>query len=218
MAVGIQRGCCPTGALGWLWTVPCVLPWPLSSSGALPPALRPHKGRQAAERGRGRRPDLLPVAQAGRPCHALSSPKPACPFSPTLGQSVVDQAVVSALLHTRLSSLHPLLCLLCSGLVAGPEPVGRHPVAGRAVPANSLGLEKEHSQPSISHLSMDMEGACRGLGAARLPVHRAPRWSPCKIQVWRWHPSRVPGSPWRAPQAAGWWATGFPSGRSGLRG
>ena len=162
-AVGIQRGCCPTGALGWLWTVPCVLPWPLSSSGALPLALRPHKGCQAVERGHGWRPDLLPVAQAGRPCHALSFPQPARPFSPTLGQSAVDQAVVSALLQTRLSSLHPLLCLLCSGLVAGPEPVGRHPVAGRAVPANCLGLEKEHSRPSIQRFSMDVEGACRGL-------------------------------------------------------
>ena len=200
------------------WTVPCVLPWPLSSSGALPPALCPHKGRQAAERGRGRRPDLLPGAQAGRLCHVLSFPQPARPFSPTLGQSAVDQAVVSALLQTQLSSLHPLLCLLCSGLVAGPEPVGRRPVAGRAVPANSLQLEKEHRRPSIRRFSMDMEEACRGLGAARLPVHRDPRWSPCKIQVWRWHPSRVPGSPWRAPQALGWWATGFPSGRSGLRG
>ena len=174
MAVGTQRGCCTTGVVGWFWIIPCVLPWPLSSSGALPLALRPHKGRQAAERGREQHPDLLPVAQAGRPCHALSSPQPARPFLPALGQSAVDQAVVSALLQTQLSSLHPLLCLLCSGLVAGPEPVGRHPVAGRAVHVNSLGLEKEHSRPSIRHLSMDMEGACRGLGAARLPVHRAP--------------------------------------------
>ena len=171
MAVGTQRGCCTTGAVGWLWTIPCVLPWPLSYLGALPPALRPHKGCQAVERGRGWHPDLLPVVQAGRPCHTLSSPQLACPFSPTLGQSVVDHAVMSALLQTRLSSLHPLLCLLCSGLVAGPEPVGRHPVVGRAVRVNSLGLEKEHSRPSIRHLSMDMEGVCQGLGAACLPMH-----------------------------------------------
>lgn len=149
MAVGIQRGCCTTGAGRVGWTVLCVLPWPLSSSGALPPALCPHKGRQAAERGRGQRPDLLPGAQAGRPCHALSSPQPARPFSPALGQSAVDQAVVSALLQHWLSSLHPLLCLLCSGLVAGPEPVGGCPVARRAVRMNYLGLEKEHNLPSV---------------------------------------------------------------------
>ncbi|KAJ8775438.1 hypothetical protein J1605_016380 [Eschrichtius robustus] len=135
--VGLAHPVCPSLAFELLGS---------PASGPSPP-----KGRQAAEREHGQRPDLLPGAQAGRLCHVLSSPQPSRPFSPALDQSAVDQAVESALLQTRLSSLHPLLCLLCSGLVAGPEPVGRHPVAGRAVPANSLQLEKEHSRSSIWH-------------------------------------------------------------------